>query len=89
HIGGLLTGAILAFFVPYIAPGSVRVSRVGLAILVGCIALIAYSFMRAYQTSGRGGPISGKMVPRELDRLKAELQTDVRYRIQFHQLRTY
>jgi rhomboid protease GluP len=52
HIGGLLSGAILSFFIPYIAPGHARVSRFGLAILVGCIFVIAYSFARAYQTSG-------------------------------------
>jgi rhomboid protease GluP len=47
HIGGLLSGAVLGFFIPYIAPGNARVTRAGLAILVGCIAIIAYSFSAA------------------------------------------
>jgi len=55
HIGGLLTGAILGFFVPYLAPGRARVSRIGKAILAGCIALIVYSFVRAYQANNGGG----------------------------------
>jgi rhomboid protease GluP len=52
HIGGLITGGILGFVIPYIAPGRARVSRLGLAIFVACVALVAYSFARAYQTSG-------------------------------------
>jgi rhomboid protease GluP len=52
HIGGLLTGGMLGFVIPYIAPGRARASRLGLAILVGCVVVIAYSFARAYQTSG-------------------------------------
>ncbi len=52
HIGGLIAGAALAFLIPYLPPGHARVSRVGLAILGICVAIIAYSFVRAYQTSG-------------------------------------
>jgi rhomboid protease GluP len=51
HIGGLIMGGMLAFVIPYLAPGRARVSRLGLAILVGCVVVIAYSFARAYQTS--------------------------------------
>jgi rhomboid protease GluP len=52
HIGGLITGAVLALVVPYIAPGKERVSALGLAILVFCLGVVGYSFMRAYQQSG-------------------------------------
>ncbi|MCI0337179.1 MAG: rhomboid family intramembrane serine protease [Acidobacteria bacterium] len=48
HIGGLITGGVLAFIIPYIAPGRPRVTRLGLVILVVCVAVIVYSFMRAY-----------------------------------------
>ncbi len=52
HVGGLITGAILTFVIPYLAPGSKRVSRVGYAILAICVLVIAVSFIRAYQASG-------------------------------------
>jgi rhomboid protease GluP len=52
HVGGLVTGAALALMVPYIAPGRERVSRLGLAILTVCLAVVACSFARAYQQSG-------------------------------------
>lgn len=51
HIGGLLTGALLTLLVPYIAPGKERTSTFGLAMFAVCIALVAYSFTRAYQQS--------------------------------------
>lgn len=52
HIGGLLTGALLAFAIPYI-PASVsnRVSKTGLAILVICIVIILTSFAFTYRQS--------------------------------------
>jgi rhomboid protease GluP len=52
HIGGLISGAIMTFVIPYLAPGSKRVSGMGLATIALCTALIAYSFVRAFQTSG-------------------------------------
>jgi membrane associated rhomboid family serine protease len=52
HIGGLLTGALLAFVVPYIpANVSQRISRTGLAILAICIVVILTSFVFAYRQS--------------------------------------
>lgn len=53
HIGGLVTGAVLALLVPYIRPGSERVSKSGLLILAICLAMIVWSFARAWQTSVR------------------------------------
>lgn len=52
HVGGLLTGAALAFLIPYI-PASVtnRVSRIGLIILAICILVILTSFAFAYRQS--------------------------------------
>jgi rhomboid protease GluP len=64
HIGGLVTGAILAFVIPYIAPGRARASRIGLAILAGCIVVIGYSFARAYLTSGAHLRIEPRVVER-------------------------
>jgi rhomboid protease GluP len=52
HVGGLISGAILAFLIPYLAPGSKRVTRFGLTVISICIAVIVYSFARAYQVSG-------------------------------------
>jgi membrane associated rhomboid family serine protease len=49
HIGGLLTGVVLALVIPYIAPGRERVSKVGLLILALCAFLIVYCFAQAYQ----------------------------------------
>lgn len=52
HIGGLLTGALLAFVIPYIpANVSQRISRIGLAILAICILVILTSFALAYRHS--------------------------------------
>ncbi len=52
HIGGLATGAVLTFIVPYIAPGRERVSRIGLLVTALCLAVIVYSFAQAYRESG-------------------------------------
>ncbi len=51
HIGGLISGALLALIIPYIyiAPGRARVSITGLAILAGCVLVIVVSFILAYQ----------------------------------------
>lgn|GEM_PF-212236 len=49
HIGGLVTGAVLALIVPYLAPGRERASVLGPAILAVCVGAVAYSFVRAYQ----------------------------------------
>lgn len=52
HIGGLLTGALLAFVIPYIpANVSQRVSRTGQVILAICILVILTSFVFAYRQS--------------------------------------
>ncbi|HKX26297.1 MAG TPA: rhomboid family intramembrane serine protease [Blastocatellia bacterium] len=58
HIGGLITGAILTFVIPYLAPGRARNSPAGLVILSACLMVITYSFIRAYQT-GRTAFASG------------------------------
>jgi rhomboid protease GluP len=52
HIGGLLTGAALALFIPYIAPGRERVSKTGLVIIAVCVAVIIYCFAQAYRQIG-------------------------------------
>ncbi len=57
HVGGLISGALLTFLIPYLAPGSKRVTRFGLGVISICIAVIIYSFARAYQV---GGPIIGR-----------------------------
>jgi membrane associated rhomboid family serine protease len=49
HIGGLLTGALLAFFIPYLTLDARRVSNVGLLIMIVCVAVIALSFVQAYR----------------------------------------
>jgi membrane associated rhomboid family serine protease len=51
HIGGLVGGALLALLIPYIAPGEERVSRVGLIAFAICLAVVGYSFFRAWRTS--------------------------------------
>jgi rhomboid protease GluP len=51
HIGGLIGGALLALLIPYIAPGEERVSRVGLIAFAICLAVVGYSFFRAWRTS--------------------------------------
>lgn len=56
HIGGLITGALLALIVPYIRPGLERISKSGLLILFICLAMILWSFARAWQTSVRYMP---------------------------------
>jgi membrane associated rhomboid family serine protease len=53
HIGGLITGAILALLIPFIRPGEERVSRGGLAMLAACVFIVAWSFARAYLQSGK------------------------------------
>lgn len=53
HIGGLLTGIVLALVIPWLKPGEERTTNVGLALLALCVAVVAYSFARAYQQSGK------------------------------------
>lgn len=54
HIGGLLTGAVLALIIPYIRTNiRRRVSPIGLAILSLCIAVVLTSFAFAYLRSGQ------------------------------------
>lgn len=64
HIGGLVTGALLAFAIPYIAPGQARVTTAGKAIIGGCILLVGASFVQAWQAS-----------PQHLARRSDSLQT--------------
>jgi membrane associated rhomboid family serine protease len=53
HIGGLLTGAVLALVIPYIPTNNVRrVSPFGLAILSLCFVVVFTSFALAYRRSG-------------------------------------
>lgn len=53
HIGGLLTGGVLALVVPYLATDRQRrVSAFGLGLLGVCIAVIIVCFAQAYQHSG-------------------------------------
>ncbi|HWQ34459.1 MAG TPA: rhomboid family intramembrane serine protease [Blastocatellia bacterium] len=53
HIGGLLTGAVLAWLIPYIKPGEERVTRAGLILLALCVTIVSFSFTRAWQQSGK------------------------------------
>ncbi|HZS03992.1 MAG TPA: rhomboid family intramembrane serine protease [Blastocatellia bacterium] len=53
HVGGLMTGIVLALLIPYVRPGQERVTNSGLAVLAVCVAIVAYSFMRAYQQGGK------------------------------------
>jgi len=64
HIGGLITGGLLAFVIPYVAPGKERVSPLGLVLAAACLLVIGYSFTRAYLQSGphlarRAGNLEG------------------------------
>ena len=49
HIGGLLAGVGLVCLIPYLAPGRAGVSAVGLLALALCLAVVAGSFLWAYQ----------------------------------------
>lgn len=51
HIGGLITGGVIALTLPYIAPGKERVSATGLLILGFCVLIVGYCFVRAWQHS--------------------------------------
>ena len=51
HIGGLICGALAAFLIPYIAPGKERISSTGLVVLATCVAIVGFSFFRAWQAS--------------------------------------
>lgn len=52
HIGGLLTGALLALLIPYIPTNHQRrISSVGLVILSLCVAVVLTSFAFAYRRS--------------------------------------
>ncbi len=53
HLGGLLTGAGLALLIPYYKPGEERARNRDLVVLLLCVAMVAYSFARAYQQSGK------------------------------------
>jgi membrane associated rhomboid family serine protease len=53
HIGGLLTGAVLTLFIPYVAPGRERVSKLGFLVIAICVAVIIYCFAQAFRTGGR------------------------------------
>jgi rhomboid protease GluP len=53
HIGGLIAGGVMALLVPYLAPGSKRVSIFGLTVIALSLALIIWSFVRVFQESGR------------------------------------
>jgi rhomboid protease GluP len=50
HIGGLLTGALLVFVVPYLAPGRRRDSMAGIGLLLLGVAITLGAFGRAWQT---------------------------------------
>src|SRR5262245_25026515 len=52
HIGGLIAGGLLALVIPYLAPGSKRVSIFGVTIIGLSLALIVICFARAFQESG-------------------------------------
>lgn len=49
HVGGLLTGALLALLIPYLTLDGRRVSSSGLLVLIACVAVIALSFVQAYR----------------------------------------
>lgn len=49
HIGGLITGIILAMVIPYLSPNQIRLTRAEIAVLIICLLAVAWSFFRAYQ----------------------------------------
>lgn len=49
HVGGLLTGAILAMILPYLAPEKKYASWLDKFILAGFGVIVSYCFLRAYQ----------------------------------------
>lgn len=51
HVGGLISGALLTLLIPYLAPDSKRVSKLGLITIAMCALVIIYSFARAYLVS--------------------------------------
>lgn len=50
HVGGLISGTILALGVPYLRPGQEHGSRLDTAILALCALTVALCFFRAYQS---------------------------------------
>ncbi|MFN0088380.1 MAG: rhomboid family intramembrane serine protease [Blastocatellia bacterium] len=51
HIGGLLSGILLAMLIPYIAPGRERTSRLGGVLLGLCAVIVVASFAGAWRKS--------------------------------------
>lgn len=49
HVIGLLTGAILAMILPYLSPEKKTDSWLDKFILVTCVFIVSYCFLRAYQ----------------------------------------
>ncbi len=48
HVGGLLAGVLLAFIIPYLVPGRARFSPAHLGLMLACVLLVVYCFLRAY-----------------------------------------
>jgi membrane associated rhomboid family serine protease len=57
HIGGLLAGVLLAFIIPYLVPGRRRLSLAHLGLVLACVLLVAYCFLRAYTASPFSRPV--------------------------------
>jgi rhomboid protease GluP len=61
HLGGLVTGALLALVVPYLAPGR-KTSTLDVALLVGCLLVVGWCFFRAYQVRRATPPPRGRQI---------------------------
>jgi hypothetical protein len=51
HLGGLVTGALLALAVPYQGPERRRGSWLDRLVFTACLLVVAWCFLRAYQVS--------------------------------------
>lgn len=67
HIGGLVSGAVLAWWIPYVAPGKGGVTIAGKAIIAACVLIVGFSFVEAWRTSAPHLARRGDSVQRYLD----------------------
>ena len=56
HVGGLLTGVVLTWLIPSLAPGRERVSRFNMGLLTACALALCYCYGRAYFVNARPQP---------------------------------
>jgi membrane associated rhomboid family serine protease len=56
HVGGLLAGVLLAFIIPYLVPGRARFPLAHVGLMLACVLLVVYCFLRAYNARPSVGP---------------------------------